>query len=234
MSLEKISFGNDLPGYVAGDASKPAVIVLQEWWGFTSEIKAQAEKLHKDTGYRVLVPDLYKGKVGVDAEEASHLMGNLDFPQAVQEMKQAVAWLREQGAPKVGAIGFCMGGALTFLAAQEAQVDAAAPFYGTPDKALAKPDKIKVPVQVHVGKNDGFKGFADPETVEEFVNKVKAGGNNDVTLFVYDNEGHGFMNDRKNPDIDKKMSTGQLPSGSEESRKLAWSRVEEFFRKTLG
>ena len=32
------------------------------------------------------------------------LMGNLDFPQAVEEIQQAVKWLREQGAPKVGAI----------------------------------------------------------------------------------------------------------------------------------
>ena len=30
------------------------------------------------------------------------LMGNLDFPQAVEEIKHAAKWLREQGAPKVG------------------------------------------------------------------------------------------------------------------------------------
>ena len=35
-------------------------------------------------------------------------------------------------------MGFCMGGALSFLAGQEAQVDAIAPFYGTPDPKLAK------------------------------------------------------------------------------------------------
>lgn len=39
---------------------------------------------------------------------------------------------------QVGCMGFCMGGALTFLAGQEAQVDAIAPFYGTPDPKLAK------------------------------------------------------------------------------------------------
>ena len=35
-------------------------------------------------------------------------------------------------------MGFCMGGALSFLAGQEADVDAIAPFYGTPDPKLAK------------------------------------------------------------------------------------------------
>lgn len=46
---------------------------MQEWWGVTDEIKRQAQYLHDQKGYRVLVPDLYKGKIGVDAEEASHV-----------------------------------------------------------------------------------------------------------------------------------------------------------------
>lgn len=39
----------------------------------TDEIKRQAQHLHDQKGYRVLVPDLYKGKIGVDAEEAGHV-----------------------------------------------------------------------------------------------------------------------------------------------------------------
>lgn len=49
-----------------------SVRALQEWWGVTEEIKAQAQHVQQ-AGYRVLVPDLYKGKLGVDAEEASHV-----------------------------------------------------------------------------------------------------------------------------------------------------------------
>ena len=49
----------------------------------------------------MLVPDLYKGKVGVDAEEASHLSDGLDFKQATEEIEVAASWLRETGAPKV-------------------------------------------------------------------------------------------------------------------------------------
>jgi len=47
--------------------------LAQEWWGVTDEIKRQAEYLHEQKGYRVLIPDLYKGKIGVDAEEAGHV-----------------------------------------------------------------------------------------------------------------------------------------------------------------
>ena len=49
----------------------------------------------------MLVPDLYKGKVGVDAEEASHLSDGLDFKQATEEIGAAASWLRQTGAPKV-------------------------------------------------------------------------------------------------------------------------------------
>lgn len=64
------------------------------------------------------------------------LMTNLDFPAAVKELGDAVSYLKASGATKVGVVGFCMGGALTFAAAQHAGVDAAAPFYGIPDPAI--------------------------------------------------------------------------------------------------
>ena len=63
-------------------------------------------------------------------------MDNLDFKAATDEIKTAAVWLREKGAPKVGVMGFCMGGALTFLGAEYAAVDACAPFYGTPPAKL--------------------------------------------------------------------------------------------------
>jgi carboxymethylenebutenolidase len=63
-------------------------------------------------------------------------MSNLDFKAAVGEMTDAVSYLRSSGSPKVGVCGFCMGGALSFAAAQHAGVDCAAPFYGIPDPAI--------------------------------------------------------------------------------------------------
>lgn len=71
-SLEKISF-DGIPGFVGGPKDRPAVIVLQEWWGVTDEIKDQAHHLSNLGNYRVMIPDLYKGAIGVDAEEASHV-----------------------------------------------------------------------------------------------------------------------------------------------------------------
>lgn len=64
------------------------------------------------------------------------LMDNLDFKAATEEIKTAAGWLREKGAPKVGVMGFCMGGAMSLLGAEYAAVDACAPFYGTPPAEL--------------------------------------------------------------------------------------------------
>ena len=81
--MEKITFGDAaVPGYERGEKTAPAVIVLQEWWGVTKNITAQAERIASEGGYRVLIPDLYKGKLGVNVEEAHHLMSNLDWPAA--------------------------------------------------------------------------------------------------------------------------------------------------------
>ena len=79
--MEKVTFGDDLPGYVCGDPTHPGVVVVQEWWGVTETIQAHALRISKE-GYRVLVPDLYKGALGVNVEEAHHLMSNLDWDVA--------------------------------------------------------------------------------------------------------------------------------------------------------
>ena len=159
--LTPITFGGDekLPALVGGPKGAPAVIVIQEWWGLTDQIKATAEKLSKLGEYRVLVPDIYKGEQGVDAEEAHHLMSNLDFPKAVEEIGVAAAYLKDEGSPKVGIVGFCMGGALTMGGlAKSPDLSCGAPFYGVnfdlfDDAALAKK-----PVQGHFGALDKVRG----------------------------------------------------------------------------
>jgi carboxymethylenebutenolidase len=77
------------------------------------------------------LPDIYKGKVGVDKEEAHHLMSNLDFPAAVKEIAAAAAYLKAEGSPTVGITGFCMGGALCMGGlAKSPDIKCGAPFYG--------------------------------------------------------------------------------------------------------
>ena len=57
----------------------------------------QATKLSQ-MGYHVVVPDLYRGRLGVEAEEAQHLMDNLDWPAAVADVRNAAKYLRHMCA----------------------------------------------------------------------------------------------------------------------------------------
>jgi len=85
---EKITYrrpdGKECNAYCAMPAAgetAPGVVVLQEWWGLNDQIKGVADRL-AEVGYRALVPDLYRGKVTLEAAEAEHLMSNLDFGAA--------------------------------------------------------------------------------------------------------------------------------------------------------
>ena len=48
-----------------------------------------------------MICSLYRGKVGLDAAEAQHLMESLDWPGAVKDISESVKWLKENGSPKV-------------------------------------------------------------------------------------------------------------------------------------
>eukprot|EP00887_Chlorella_sp_A99_P001466 scaffold8.g1466.t1 len=230
MASGKITFGaRDLPGYEFGDVNDPAVVVIQEWWGITDIILGHAKRLAA-AGYRTLVPDLYKGKIGVDKEEAQHLMSNLDFPGAVEEIKEAVEYLRAKGAKKVGTTGFCMGGALSLAAAQHAGVDAAAPFYGLPDPALAQPESIKVPLLLSFGELDEYKGFSDPGSAEAFAQKVNAAGGS-AECIIYPQCGHGFLN--TGPEAVAKRAHMGFPEPLVEQQDKAWVTLVAFLDKNL-
>src|SRR5438094_4041745 len=94
----------------------PGIVVIQEWWGLNDQIKGVADRMAQ-AGYHALVPDLYRGKSTLEAKEAEHLMKGLNFGDAAgQDIRGAVQFLKKD-SPKVGVTGFCMGGALTVLAA---------------------------------------------------------------------------------------------------------------------
>lgn len=194
-------------------------------------IKAHATKL-ASYGYRCLVPDLYHGKIGVDKEEASHLFGSLDWQRAVVEVTQAVDYLKETGSAKVGAVGFCMGGALSLAAAQHSGVAAAQPFYGLPSPQICSPEAIKVPVRMHFGELDlEYKGFADPDSAKAFADGVNAAEGGAAELFIYENCGHAFLN-LGDEGVAKREHMG-FPHPPVEQQALAWERLTSFFDSHL-
>lgn len=151
--------GAEVNGYLASPAvleGAPAIVLIQEWWGLNEQIKGVAIRL-AECGYRVLVPDLYRGASTVEEEEAHHLMDSLDFGDAVsQDIKGAVRYLQAD-SQKVGVTGYCMGGALTLLALNAIpELAAGVVWYGFPPLEYLDAAKIKAPLIGHWGTQDAF------------------------------------------------------------------------------
>ncbi len=171
--------------------SPPGVVVLQEWWGIVPHIQDVCARFARE-GYVALAPDLYHGKSTLEAEEAQHLMEGLDWGRAVEEITGAVQALRERGCAKVGVVGFCMGGALSVLAAANSGVDAAVAFYGfPPDKAAVS--KPCPPTQIFFGEEEGF--FSVPDAQAWAAEQAAQGKATEVV--VYPGAGHAFFNDTR-------------------------------------
>jgi len=87
-----------------------------------------------------------------------------------------------------------MGGALAICAlTASSEIDAGAPFYGTPDLSQWDVSKIKVPVFAQFGENDQAKGFSDVETAKKFESECLAKGVK-ITNKIWKDAGHAFMN----------------------------------------
>jgi len=218
--------GRSVDGYLAepaGAAGAPGIVVIQEWWGLNDQIRAVADKLAA-VGYRALVPDLYRGKVALEANEADHLMKGLNFGDAAgQDVRGAVQYLKGSGSGKVGVTGFCMGGALTLLAACNVpEADAAVIWYGYPPLEFVDASRIKVPLMGHWATDDAAFAIGGVDTLE---GKLRAAGVG-YEFFRYDCK-HAFANetaDSKNLPILKYDA---------KAAELAWRRTMEFLARHL-
>lgn len=197
-------------------------------------MKRHAKRL-SEAGFRVLIPDIYKGKVGVDKEEASHLMGALDFGVAVTEICAAAAHLKTEGSAKVGVTGFCMGGALSLLSAAKCEgISCAAPFYGVPRDEHVDLSKMMKPVAGFFGERDASKGFSDPETAKALAAKLSGREGVEGEVKIYSGVGHGFMNDTPEPfksfeEREAAMGHNYNVGVAEE----AWARLIDFLKRQL-
>ena len=219
--------GQDVQAYLAepaDPAGAPGLVVVQEWWGLNDQIRAVADRFAA-AGHRVLVPDLYRGQSTVEAAEAEHLMGGLNFGDAAgQDVRGAVQWLKARGG-KVGVTGFCMGGALTFLSAVFVpEVDAAAVWYGYPPLEYIDASAIKAPILAHFATDDAFFPIANVDLLQD---KLSAAGV-DVELHRYQAM-HAFANETQ---VDPHRAAGTRYDA--QAAELAWTRTLAFFGRHLG
>ena len=216
--------GKSIPAYVATPAGKPrgGMVVIQEIFGVNSHIQAVADGYAAD-GYLAVAPAIFhRVKPDVDLGYTQDDMSAgmalkaaseaLPSPGVMQDIQAAIQHAGQAG--KVGIVGFCYGGLLTWRAACTLSgLSAAAPYYGggvtTPDEVARKP---KVPVLAHFGDQDHWIPL---EGVEAF---KKA--HPDVEVHVY-HANHGFNCDHR-------------ASYNADAAKLARERALAFFANHVG
>ena len=208
----------------ANPKNAPGVVVIQEWWGLDDEIKNVANRL-ANAGYRALVPDLYRGKLALEANEAEHLMNDLNFGDAAsQDIRGAVQYLKSTGSNKVAVTGFCMGGALTVLSAGLVpESDGTVVWYGYPPLDYVDASAMTKPMLAHWALHDDFFSIAGVDQLED---KLKSAG------VTYDFQRYDAKHAFANPKSD---SRGLPPlQYNPEAADLAWERTMTFLKNTLG
>ena len=184
--------GGRTKGYLAmAGQGRPGIVVIQEWWGLNDQICGVADRFAR-AGYNALAPDLYKGRLTTEPDEANHLMTGLDFADAThQDLRGAAQHVQAQSG-RVAVMGYCMGGALTIAAAVHVPEFAAGVcFYGIPPKAFADPAEIGMPLQGHFANQDDW---CTPAAVDDLERTLKTAGVRHE-IYRYD-AAHAFANER--------------------------------------
>jgi len=212
------SDGVTIGAYKVVPAGTPrgGIVVIQEIFGINPHIQAVADGYAAE-GYLAIAPALFDrlepgielGYTGADWDKAIDLMNRTDKEKALLDIEAAVAAASAGG--KVGIVGFCFGGLMTFIsAARVPGLSAAVAYYGggIADVADLKP---KVPLMLHFGERDEW---IPPSAIE----KIRA-AQPQAQIYLYPT-GHAF-NRAGHPPYDEASAT------------LAKSRTLAFFADHL-
>jgi carboxymethylenebutenolidase len=233
------SGGGRMGGFLARPTAggrRPAVLVFMEIFGINSHIREVTERVARE-GYLALAPDYFHRtgpgiELGYDEAgfaRGMELLNALQADEMVRDAGDAIAWLR--GRPdvqgdRIGAMGFCIGGHMTYLAACEADLRAAASFYGGGIAApkgpggqastIGRTAKMRGRILCLYGEKDAFIPQGQVEAIKAAL--AKAGAAHEVV--VYPGADHGFFCD-------------QRASYQEQAARDAWERVKRLFREEL-
>ena len=220
----KAADGFNFPAYVAQPQGKPrgAVVVLQEIFGVNSHIRQVADGYAAE-GYLAVAPaTFHRVKAGVelgytaeDVTAGAALKAQIEAlpaPGVLQDIQAAIKHASQAG--KVGIVGYCWGGLLTWRAACLLDgLSAAAPYYGggstLPAEIARNPS---VPVMAHFGDQDQHIPLESVRAFEK--------AHPEVEVLVY-SANHGF-------NCDQRGSYDEVAAKSAKQRTLA------FFAKHVG
>jgi len=186
--------------YLARPATTPAasVVVIQEIFGVNADVRETCDTL-ASLGYYALAPDLFwRVQPGVDLndqteeqwKQAMALKKAFDIDKGVDDITAAMAAARAlPGATgKVGVIGFCLGGLMTFLSAVRGHPDAAAAYYGGgTHNYLGEFRNLSCPLIMHLAEADEFIAAEARAAII-----ASASGNPKAQVYTYPGQNHAF------------------------------------------
>lgn len=227
LTTEDITYpggGGAMMGYLARPADAagklPTVIVIHENRGLNAHMRDVARRMALE-GFVALAPDYLSplGGTPADEEKAREMFGQLDPQATVANGVATVAFLgaHQAGNGKVGAMGFCWGGAtVNTLAVNAPDLDAGVAYYGGQPKDEADVAKIAAPLLLHYAGQD--------ERVNAGIDAYKAAlekAGKEFTIHVYEGAQHAFNNDTSEARYNKAAAD------------LAWGRTIAFFKEKL-
>jgi len=193
------------------------VLLIQEYWGINEHIRDLAGRFASE-GYLCVAPDLYRGRMAADKDEAATLMQALPIEDGMETIRKAMDAVKENyRIEEFAIIGFCMGGTFALRAACEIpELKAAAPFYGDiPQEDVLK--QLKVPTLFIAGERDAWINPQKVNGLKEVAKKYDL----PVEVVSYDAD-HAFFNDTRPQVYDAEAAAD------------AWRRVLNHFEKQLG
>jgi carboxymethylenebutenolidase len=186
--------------YLVEPKNKPAgvVVLIQEIFGVNQAMRDIAASV-ADMDFIAVCPDLFwRIEPGVDITDKSEaewkkafeLFNKFDQAKGIDDLKATVAAARKlSGANgKVATMGYCLGGRLAFMMAQQSDADANISYYGVGlDNLLGELGKVTKPLVVHIADQDEF---FPAEGRAKVVQAVK--GHKNIACYVYPNANHAF------------------------------------------
>jgi len=210
--------GHKFKAYRAAPAgkAKSGIVLLQEIFGVNGHIRSLVDGFAAD-GYLTVAPALYDrvepgtelGYADDDIKRGRELRSAIAVDDVVRDIAAAKAAVADAG--RIGAVGYCWGGTLAWLAATRLKVDCAVGYYGSMTVDFVD-EQPTCPVTMMLGETDTT---FPPENIETIRAKHP-----DVVIFTYP-AGHGFACDQRN-------------SWHEPSARLARERTLDVFRRYLG
>jgi carboxymethylenebutenolidase len=186
--------------YLVEPKTSPAgvVVLIQEIFGVNQAMRDTAAWV-ADMGFLAVCPDLFwRIQPGIDItdkteaewKQAFELFNKFDQAKGIEDLKATVAAARKlPGANgRVGTMGYCLGGRLAFMMAEQSDADVNISYYGVGlDNLLGDLAKVTKPLVLHIADKDEF---FPPEGRAKVIEVAK--GHKQIDCYVYPDADHAF------------------------------------------